>query len=394
MKYILASISILFLCIKTAHAVPKITILNSQQQVNKNEQFNVTFDVSLDTPSSDTYYTKGRIGSSSASLNQGETFNPVTNNWLSDTTSWNNFPILSFSNSLIATSSMTLRTKSSAISGNNLLIIRMNKNSTSYDSSATTLLVLDSLPTSAPISIPTSIETSAPSPTDLPTPTPISYTNIFISEIMVNPPSGGNEWIELFNNNDFSVFLMNWYIDDIENGGSSPKLFSLEIPPKNYGSFELSNSMFNNTGDSIRLLDFNKNLIDSFEYSGTTQGKTLGRTSIDSDNFCLQESTRNSINTSCINTVYTSIPSPSKSLTSPTEKLTQAINSFLKPSLTKTVINELIKSQNINVPVGDILGSHIVHQQTNHPIIYLSFLSFSYSLLTIFSVFLKMKREI
>lgn len=106
--------------------------------------------------------------------------------------------------------------------------------------------------------------TSLPSPTVQPTqtaeplPTPvlsisptgneiiINYSNIYISEVMPNPLSGEHEWIELYNNNDYDIKLNNWYIDDIENGGSSAKLFSLAILSKQYGIIELSSSMFNN----------------------------------------------------------------------------------------------------------------------------------------------------
>ena len=66
--------------------------------------------------------------------------------------------------------------------------------------------------------------------------------------------------------------------------------------------------MFNNDGDSVRLLDFNKNLKDDFEYVKTEQEKTLGRTSFDSDDFCLQEPSKNSTNNPCINPTPTVTP--------------------------------------------------------------------------------------
>jgi hypothetical protein len=98
-----------------------------------------------------------------------------------------------------------------------------------------------------------------------------NHDSIYLSEVMANPPTSEKEWIEIYNNNDFSVSLNNWYIDDLENAGSSPKIFSLEIAPKSYAVFDLTSSMFNNDGDSVRLLDFNKNLKDDFEYHKTNR---------------------------------------------------------------------------------------------------------------------------
>ena len=269
-------------------------------------------------------------------------------------------------------------------------------------------------PTLTPTPIPTPTATPAltsTSPAEVPTPTPlpaealakegVSYENIFISEIMVNPPAGENEWIEIYNNNDFSVFLTNWFIDDIENGGSSPKMFSLEIPSKSYGVFELSSSMFNNSGDSVRLLNFNKNLKDSFEYSSSTQGKTYGRISFDNDDFCLQEPSKGNANNACINPTSTPQPTPIpiKSVQAITPTLTStnpvSINRYIDTSNENiTPINRLIGA----VDDSEVLGSSSSTNQAiknNHNKLLvnsLSFASFSYSLLTIVSSLIKMKK--
>jgi len=230
-------------------------------------------------------------------------------------------------------------------------------------------------------------------PIETPSPSPASYSNMYISEAMINPPSGDNEWVELFNNNDYSVSLINWFIDDIENAGSSPKLFSLDIPAKSFGVIEVSSSMFNNTGDNIRLLDFNKNLLDSFEYSSSQQGKTLGRISYDSDRFCVQEPSKNSANTSCIDPTSTPQPTPTKTPEpTPTTLLLGVKPSAVlgKPvySVLKNPFTEKEKKQSN----GETLGATIHYKESKSTIRYLSFLSLSYSLLTICSIFLKMKR--
>lgn len=399
-------------------AAPRITIQSAPPQTYKNEEFSVTFDITSEALSSDSYYAKGRIGSTSATLNQGETFNPSSSSWFTDTSGWTNFPLITFSNSTIATGTVTLRTKSTATIGNNLLLIRINRNSASYDSFTNTLLVLDPPPTPTATLTPTPTPTPEPTanlPTQIPTgrdpdptpagvgttPTPIFYQNIYISEAMVNPSSGENEWIELFNNNDFSVALTNWFIDDVENAGSSPKLFSLDIQAKNYGVVDLSSSMFNNTGDSVRILDFNKNLADSLEYTSSTQGKSYGRISYGSDEFCQQEPSKNQPNGPCINPTAT--PQPTQTKTPTTKIPAPAILSVT------AVMNRLINitpSVSVNLPAGkagryidtnigegEILGvsSRTKIKKYFQLIRFLSFISFSYSFLTIFSLFLRIK---
>ena len=230
------------------------------------------------------------------------------------------------------------------------------------------------------------------------TSTPQSYDNIFISEAMVNPATGEKEWVEIYNDNDFPVSLKNWFIDDLENAGSSPKIFSLEIDKKNFAVFNLTSSMFNNDGDNVRLLDFNKNLKDDFEYLKAEQGKTLGRTSFDSDDFCLQEPSKNSANNPCIN------PSPTMIASIKTEQinLSPTINNVpSKIPVTKANNFDVSIHRSINYPTGvilndydsgDVLGAaSTVSNNSSLLIRCLTFVSFSYSLLVIVSVLIKSK---
>lgn len=247
--------------------------------------------------------------------------------------------------------------------------------------------------------------TGNPSPTEtqtpIYTPTPQSYENIYISEAMVNPATGEKEWIEIFNDNDFPVLLNNWFIDDLENAGSSPKIFSLEINAKGYGIFDLISSMFNNDGDSIRLLDFNKNLKDDFEYQKTEQGKTLGRISFDSDVFCLQEPSKNSSNNLCVNPTpipITSTPTGEKNLSSTIKNIPPGV------PITKANNFDVSIHRSINYPtgvinvddnLGHILGisNQLIKGSINNKsfINLLCFLSVLYSLLTISSILFRMK---
>lgn len=249
--------------------------------------------------------------------------------------------------------------------------------------------------------------TQTPSPTDIPSPTnisysasstpPISYNNIFISEVMVYPLSGENEWIELFNKNNFSVSLHDWYFDDVENSGTTPKQFSLDLPAFGYGVYELSSSIFNNDQDNVRLLDFNKTQKDGFEYVSPIQNKTLGRISWNEDIFCNQDPSKGATNNSCINTTPIAVtnstnktpPSPYNAKQSSLPSLYQPISQIQVPSAKTT-------NPQPNTPA--VLGIDTVHQDNvNYSPKNISFiklllsLSSSYSFLTIASVLVRIR---
>ena len=126
---------------------------------------------------------------------------------------------------------------------------------------------------------PTLTPTPAPTPTPTPTstPTPKDYSNIFISEFMAYPESG-DEWVELYNNNDFEVDLYGWYIDDIAEGGSPPRQISGIISPKSQKQFSLnSNAYLNNGGDDVRLLNANQVEKDKVSFETTSKGKSWSK---------------------------------------------------------------------------------------------------------------------
>lgn len=160
-------------------------------------------------------------------------------------------------------------------------------------------------PTHPPSPTPTSTLTPTFTPTPLstatftPTPTPTPVPSIFISEIMVNP-STGNEWIELYNNGAGSVVLDSWAIDDILDGGSSPHVFSATISPYGYAVVDMSGSILNNSGDSVRLLDAAGHEIEVFIYTSSQVDISWGRQSADTDVFCLQTPSKGVANNPCI----------------------------------------------------------------------------------------------
>lgn len=146
---------------------------------------------------------------------------------------------------------------------------------------------------------PTLSVTSSPTPTPTPTPASPSYTGIYISEVLVAPTSAEHEWVELYNDNDYEATLYNWYLDDEENQGSSPKEFTFTLPPKSYRVIKLVTNIYNNAGDIVRLLDSNKNLKHSFHYFYSEKGKTWGVDSNENLEYCIQLPTPEIQNIGC-----------------------------------------------------------------------------------------------
>ena len=82
------------------------------------------------------------------------------------------------------------------------------------------------------------------------------------------------EYIKIFNNNDFEVDLSNWTIKD-EIGKTTKYILDTNIP----GLSELmltrpeTKITLNNDGDKLILLDPNKEIIDSVEFDKAIQGE-------------------------------------------------------------------------------------------------------------------------
>ncbi len=243
-----------------------------------------------------------------------------------------------------------------------------------------------------PSSVTTTIApTTSVSVTPTPTAEPISFDRIYLSEIMANPQDDEHEWIELYNDNEFPVSLVNWYVDDAPDQGSSPKIFSVTIAAKGYATIDLSSSVFNNAGDTVRILDFNQNQKDSLVYISSQKGYSLGRVSFESQVICNQIPTKGSSNNPCIFPSPTAHPaatsSPKKTVTVPTPA-----------PLFKTKPHSTTNIASINQPavLGETSENDDSSLSNNAPedkklVRFFASLSASYSLLTLASVLLKMK---
>lgn len=145
--------------------------------------------------------------------------------------------------------------------------------------------------------LPTSTPTNTPSPTPTLTPTP--YPNLILSEIYPYPLSTEKEWVEIYNPNTVQVSVEGWNVDDGENAGSSPQKLSGSISPLSFLSFELNVSLYNNDGDVVRLLNPEGKEVAKTSYSdiGQSQSWSLQKNGND---YCQTLATKNVVNSECI----------------------------------------------------------------------------------------------
>ncbi len=271
--------------------------------------------------------------------------------------------------------------------GNNWFSLNfMTKNA----SNETACLSLTPIPTLTPIVVPTEVPIPTTVPINLPTSVPpVDNDSIFISEVYPYPNKDEHEWIELYNSGDNEVILTDWKIDDIEAGGSSPHAFSLTLPAKQYGAVSFSSSLFNNDQDSVRLLNFSGIEKDSMEYTNAKQGFSFGRQSNNSDTYCLQLPSLNNQNNSCYETQPTKVQTQT-----PTKKIQSVANSMTTSPITSP--SKLTKRVQSTVPVKETAPS-VLGESTRvsgEPVSFFPCLSLTatlYALLTLVSVFAKMK---
>ena len=104
---------------------------------------------------------------------------------------------------------------------------------------------------------------------------------VIINEFLPAPFSGQCEWVELFNSGNSTADMSGWLLDDIANGGSPPFVLpnGTELRPGEY--LLLSNSTthigLNDNGDSVRLLNSSRVLMDECVFNSSTRGESYGR---------------------------------------------------------------------------------------------------------------------
>lgn len=136
------------------------------------------------------------------------------------------------------------------------------------------------------------------------------FASVVINEIYPNPPSGGNEWAELYNSGSSSVDLTGWYLQDKAN--HKKELTSLgDIAAGSLLVLEGDSDgwLLNNSSEDVFLKNDLGEQQDSYSYSSAKEGKSIGRQTDGDSNWIVFDSpTKGSSNEA---TSGVSLPSPS-----------------------------------------------------------------------------------
>lgn len=114
-------------------------------------------------------------------------------------------------------------------------------------------------------------------------PSTIYSRDVIINEVLPAPKTAfTKEYVELYNKGSVDVDLSGWWIDDVEGGGKSPIELNLTnfpsqksfiISPQAFILFEFA-SVFNNTSDSVRLVDPALAVAESMDYTKAKEDKS------------------------------------------------------------------------------------------------------------------------
>ncbi|MBU4210384.1 lamin tail domain-containing protein [Patescibacteria group bacterium] len=171
------------------------------------------------------------------------------------------------------------------------------------------------------------------------TPTIITNPNsgIYLNEIMPNPPDG-DEWVEIYNNNNFSIILENWKIQD-ETTKTRPIPTEI-IQAKSYYGFSVGSGFLNNGGDTAKLLNDQGVNINEFNYSKSSTDLSWSKqTDII---WCEADPSKGEINGTCFKAAPTNTSTPTNTPTNsptPTQTPTPTVTPTPLPQLSVRIID-------------------------------------------------------
>lgn len=160
---------------------------------------------------------------------------------------------------------------------------------------------------------------------------------VVINEIFANPEDEKDEFVELYNNSDSEVDLSNWKISDLFKSYS---IADLKISGKGYLVLEksLTKIALNNSNEKVSLIDPSDNVVDSFSYEKTIEGKSWSRAPDGTGSFSNNtEVTKGYQNVSAPTSTPTRAPTPTKARTpTKTPKPTRAPTPIKASVISKT----------------------------------------------------------
>lgn len=168
MKLIILTLFFLFFGVNPVFAasVEPPTNVDPEIQINQSYSFNTSL---TGVQSGEVYFVKCRIGPSSSSLTEGQTYNSTIDTWLSDTGSWVDMPTVTATDSSI-NFSIQCRIKSNSTEGQKIIYTRacLKKSDgtcgTSFQSSSGIIFTAVAQSSSTPTPSPASSSTSTPTP--------------------------------------------------------------------------------------------------------------------------------------------------------------------------------------------------------------------------------------
>lgn len=106
-----------------------------------------------------------------------------------------------------------------------------------------------------------------------------NYSNeIFINEFLASPAENEKEWVELFNHDSGTIDLSDWQIDDGPEQSSPQKISAgTLIEPEQYLVILLNKNILNDSGDQVRLLWPDSQIIHSVSYKNAKEGFSSAR---------------------------------------------------------------------------------------------------------------------
>ncbi len=113
---------------------------------------------------------------------------------------------------------------------------------------------------------------------------PLVYSSgIIINEILPSPegPDAENEWIELFNENNFEVELSGWQIKDTDGATTNYSIpQGIKVGPNDFLLLSRPETKITlqNNGDGLELLNPNNEVVHKVNYQKALQGQSFNRT--------------------------------------------------------------------------------------------------------------------
>ncbi len=215
-------------------AAPQISIVDYSNSVTPDSIFPVSFLVT-NTNIGTTYYYKffGGIGDSTSSIK--------TNSNLSYNSAWSNFPtfVTDLGGSALINSTAYIIPDVLAENYNLKIKIALTSNTNNGVTSPSFPLIVF-------------IPTATPSPFVSPEPT--AEVDLILSEIMANPDTGQDEWLEIYNPSSESISLKNLcFYDQSKNSRCLSE--DVSISPFSYFTHSFSSGFLNNDGDTVTFLN-------------------------------------------------------------------------------------------------------------------------------------------